>query len=69
MEARIIEEKKKDKKFKPFKVELTVETIQEARLLYHVGNNDDLLDVVTVNSLDDTISILIGDGDGGFYHM
>jgi hypothetical protein len=29
-------------------------------------NNDDLLDVVTVNSLDDNISILIGDGDGGF---
>ena len=42
MKARIIEEKK-EVEFKPFKIELTIETIQEARLLFHVGNNLNLL--------------------------
>lgn len=30
------------KEFKPFELKITVETIQEARLFYHVFNNTDL---------------------------
>ena len=29
------------KDFKPFKIKITVETIQEARALYHVANNEE----------------------------
>lgn len=31
-----------EKEFKPFKLELTVETVEEARLFYHVFNHTNL---------------------------
>ena len=41
-----IEEGKIKKEFKPFTVKFEVETIQEARLLYHVFNRRCLADVI-----------------------
>ncbi len=37
---------KTEKKFKPFKLNITVENIEEARLFYHVFNRENLLSII-----------------------
>ena len=44
MKAKIIKED--EKVFKPFKVEFTVKTIQEARALFHVINHSNLIELI-----------------------
>lgn len=58
-----------DKIFKPFTIELTIETIEEARLLFHISNHSKIrelimndkkyiLDVNYSNSITDNIPYL-----------
>lgn len=51
-----IEEGKIEREFKPFTVKIEVETIQEARLLYHVFNRRNIRDII------------LSDGYGGDYN-
>ena len=44
MKTEIITEQKKD--FEPFTVSITAETIQDARLLFHVCNHAELRDIL-----------------------
>ena len=68
MKAEIITEQKKD--FKPFTVAITAETIENARLLYHLCNNarlntlltndDGYWDTCYSNDFSETINYSIG---------
>ena len=49
-----ISTQKENKEFTPFKIEFLVETIQDARLMFHLANEDDhkdfILDTIDFNS-------------------
>ena len=51
MKTRIVN-KEEEKKFQPFDVVLTVETEQEARLLYHVFNRNYLKEIIFTGRYD-----------------
>lgn len=51
MKTRIVKNKEmKEPVFKPFTLEITVETIQEARALYHVANRERSAKLCTENN-------------------
>jgi len=55
----------KSKEFKPFTVELTMETIEEARLLYYIFTRCNLRDLISAD-LDDSVAEDFKDDDDLF---